>query len=1227
MKLTTQDVIKDFKKVHLNKYDYSKVEYENAITKVEIICKRHGEFLLTPNKHKSGVGCPKCVGRGFSTEEIIQDFKKIHGDKYDYSKASYINTTKPILIICREHGDFLQRVSHHRSGVGCPKCAGRGLTTEEIILEFKKVHGNKYDYSKVNYIKGMTPVTIICPEHGKFSQTPSEHKSGKGCAKCGGRVKLTTDEVIKDFRKVHGKKYDYSKVEYENTDSKVIIICKKHGKFEQLPYAHKKGAGCPVCSGNIKLSFEQVIHDFKKVHGDKYDYSKVVYANNLEVVIIICPEHGEFLQTPGNHKSGQGCSKCFGKMLLTKDEVIKDFRKIHGDKYDYSELIYLNARTPVKIICNIHGGFLQIPDSHKRGTGCPTCNLGWSKPKILEFLHSIENQDLLQMDAVELQMIINQGRLPETFRDLVFTDEDNKENTLKALKERLETETESIEFEELSSNQEIQEEDWNQDEVETEDIEINANEESYESAEAENKKKKLLSLNDTNEDLHVLDHDLVSSCDAETIEFLIQYKLRKIWNQVLNKDFSVKKFKTETGGINFTLLQKYFFDEYNEVLKYSPPDGYSFPYVPNLMQKLTVFRLLKHKRYGNWSGTGAGKTLSFILSSRSVDARLTLLIGLNSTIEQLSKNILQAYPDSKVFTQYKSGQKFMRKNKNYLILNYDKFQQGYSEELFQDLTDNNQIDFIAIDEIHNAKQRTEKQESIRRGTIKRLIGRAAENKNLYVLGMSATPVINNLTEAKSLLEMVTGKDYKDFNTMKTLANALEAFKHLSLNGLRYIPKYEIQIKELTGENTPKLKLDGKDLLEELLSISNTNYIKAEQILLPKKLTAIHHYLQSGVILYTHYTTGMIEPIIDFVKSCGFKFGTYTGEESLEERELAKNKFLNGEIDILIGSRPIGTGVDGLQEKCNRMIILSLPWTDSEYTQLKGRIYRQGSKFGEVEILIPQVYIQLEEKEWSWDMQRIHLIRNKKTLADAAIDGVVPSKKIPSLDTLFKKSQEALRDWKERIGDGKIFIIQRKDLIFPLRPEIVEQLSRTLGDFSELNRIWSISNSKTTNTKLKENPEDWYYYHTLYKERRKDWKEIPYVEIGKMITRKEMIVADLGCGEDLLRKEISNKVLAFDHVAINTNVKACDISKLPLENNSIDIAVFSLSLMGSNYKDYLNEAYRILKIMGVVIIAEPFQKWENREDELKEILLKIGFDKLTFKQTKQFIYITGLKFLI
>lgn len=688
MKLTQSEIIKDFIQVHGDKYDYSKVNYIGANSKIIIICQEHGEFQQTPSSHKHGSGCPKCLGMGNTTEEIILQFKEVHGDIYEYSKVEFINNKTEVAIICEEHGEFFQIPKTHKLGSGCPKCSGRDFSTEEVIEQFRKVHGDKYDYSKVIFSNVKSPVTIICKEHGEFLQSPDSHKRGTGCAKCSGRD-LSTTEISQQFIKVHGDKYDYSKVNYIKSSLKVIIICRDHGEFLQAPDSHKQGHGCPQCSGTLKLTKEEIIKEFNVTHFNKYDYSKMDYINIDSKVTIICPEHGEFLQTPNIHKKGAGCPRCSGNKKLTTEEAIEEFKKMHGDKYDYSKVEYINAKSPIIIRCKEHGEFLQTPDSHKRGSGCPTCNVGWTKPKILEFLHSIENQDLLQMDAVELQMIINQGKLPETFRDLVFADEDNKENTLKALKERLEAELESAEFEELSAKPESQEEDWNQDEVETEDIEVNETRESEESDEtdAEIQKKKLLSLSDTNEDLHVLDHDLVSSCDEETIEFLIQYKLRKIWNQVLNKEFSVKEFQAETGGANFTLLQKYFFDEYNEVLKYTPPVGYEFPYAPNLMQKLTVFRLLKHQQYGNWSGTGAGKTLSFILSSRSVDAKLILLIGLNSTIEQLGKNILQAFPDSKVFTHYKLGQKFNRKNRNYLILNYDKFQQEYSEKLFQDLTD------------------------------------------------------------------------------------------------------------------------------------------------------------------------------------------------------------------------------------------------------------------------------------------------------------------------------------------------------------------------------------------------------------------------------------------------------------------------------------------------------------------------------------------------------------
>lgn len=1158
-------------------------------------------------------------------EEVIEGFKKVHGDRYDYSLVDYIDTHTKVKIKCPIHGIFEQTSKGHLEGNGCRDCSGRAhYGNEKIIKKFQEVHGDRYDYSLVNYISTHKKVIVKCKIHGVFSQAPSNHLKGKGCPDCGGNFRYDNEKIIGRFRKVHGDRYNYSLVNYIDNRTKVKIICSQHGEFEQTPASHLKGTRCPDCGGRFRYDNEKIIKKFQEIHGSRYNYSLVNFINSTTKVKIICSEHGQFEQAPSDHLSGKGCPDCGGRTQYDNKKLIERFRGVHGDRYDYLLVNYINVVTRVKINCKKHGIFEQTPANHLLGKGCPTCNVGWSKEKIIQFINSIDNHDLLHMDAIELQMIINQGKLPDALNELVFSDDANRDNTLKALKEKLQDELNAgvEETEELAEEDLPEPEEMDVDEVEEADLLIDSKSEN----DGAKNGVDLISLSENFEDLHVLDNALVASCDEEAVEFLIQYKLRKLWNQVLNDVIHIDKLKEEQGGRNFSILKKHFFDEYNEVIAWRPPRGYSFEHKLNAMQQLTVYRMLKNKRYGNWSGTGAGKTISFVVTSRAVDAKLTILVGLNSTITELCEVIVEVYPDSKIHTLYKQGQIFDRQHHNYLILNYDKFQQGYSEELFQDLTTNNRIDFIAIDEVHNVKQRTEQEESIRRGTLKRLIGRASEeNKDLYVLGMSATPVINNLTEAKSLLEMITGKEYEDLNTTRTLTNAMEVFKQMTLNGLRYIPKYQISIKELDGSNTPDLKINGTHLLDKLLNIGNQNYLGAERILLKEKLKAIQPYFKKGLVIYSYFTQEMIKPIVNNLKSLGYRVGTFTGEESTDLRDEYKKKFLLGQIDILVGSRPIGTGVNGLQKVCNRLIVLSLPWTDSEYTQLKGRIYRQGSNFGEVEIVIPQVVIPLADREWSWDMQRMNLIRKKKTLADASVDGVIPSKMMPQPETLFARSLEALKEWRERVNEGKIVSINRKDLVFPLRPEIVEQIGRNIGDFSEVNRTWSVSKSTTTHDRLKQHPEDWYYYHTLYAEKRKSWEEIPYVEIAKLIKRKDFVVADLGCGENLLRKEIpENKVLAFDHVAIDETVTACDISHLPIGNDIVDVAVFSLSLMGTNYTDYIKEAHRILKPMGFIFIAEPQAKWEGRQEEFERLIAESGFGKPVILKSANFIYLKSEK---
>ena len=339
-KKTTEEFIQEAKEKHGGKYDYSNVDYVNYHTKVCIVCHKpgHGEFWQKPKNHLSGCGCPKCCGVYVpTTEEWIASAHEVHNGKYDYSKVKYINAFTKVCIKCPEHGEFWQNPKHHLSGCGCPKCCGVYVpTTEEWIASAHEVHNGKYDYSKVKYINAFTKVCIICPEHGEFEQIPNNHLQGQGCPKCCGVYVPTTEEWIASARKVHGDKYDYSKAEYVNSKTKVCIICPKHGhgEFWQNPKHHLSGCGCPKCCGVYVPTTEEWIASARKVHGDKYDYSKAEYVNSKTKVCIICPKHGEFEQTPNKHTKGHGCPKC---NLSHLELSVMNYLDEAGITYDYQK--------------------------------------------------------------------------------------------------------------------------------------------------------------------------------------------------------------------------------------------------------------------------------------------------------------------------------------------------------------------------------------------------------------------------------------------------------------------------------------------------------------------------------------------------------------------------------------------------------------------------------------------------------------------------------------------------------------------------------------------------------------------------------------------------------------------------------------------------------------------------------------------------------------------------
>ena len=454
MEIYKNSFIDKSKEKHNSKYDYSLVEYKNSKTKVKIVCPEHGIFEQRPNDHLNGSGCPKCKcdklsnTRSLSHEQFIVRSKLCHGDKYDYSKTKYKNQNNKVTIICPTHGEFQQNPYNHMTGGGCRLCynettgdrcrKGKDKWIEESI----EVHGEKYDYSLVEYKNNREKVKIICPDHGVFEMSPLTHigKQKQGCKKCGIsrnaiNKTLTTDQFIEKSRLIHNK-YDYSLVEYKNSKTKVKIICPVHGSFEQIPSDHTRGNGCPYCYiDNSRGDSNSFIKKSKKIHGDKYDYSLVEYKNNKTKVKIICSDHGIFEQYPNHHLKGHGCRLCSNKLkskdrILNKKEFIQKSNK-HHSKYDYSLVEYKNSRIKVKIICSEHGVFEQRPNDHLSGQGCPKCSMGgtsYKEKELSDFIKETYDGEIIEnsrsiISPLELDIYLPELRLAFEFNGLYWHNE------------------------------------------------------------------------------------------------------------------------------------------------------------------------------------------------------------------------------------------------------------------------------------------------------------------------------------------------------------------------------------------------------------------------------------------------------------------------------------------------------------------------------------------------------------------------------------------------------------------------------------------------------------------------------------------------------------------------------------------------------------------------------------------------------------------------------------
>lgn len=406
LKINEEKFIEKIKFIYGDKYDYSKIIYKDKGTKVKITCFKHGVFERTPAVLSLNHGCPKCMTNILSKNEILKELNKAHNNKFKYNLENYKNKSSEITLICNKHGQTNKSVSHFLQTKGCVNCSftniirNKNKNLVDYIIDFNLIHNNQYNYSKTIWAGFKNKIKIICPIHNEFEVYPHNHLNGSGCPKCSTKRKIRTlKDLINEFKVKYGNKFKYPNIHnlYTNLQSKIRVTCPIHGERTQTVSLHL-ASGCRLCSQSQSLT--QLLTDFKSIHGDLYNYSKINYMNSNIPIEIICKKHGSFFQQSSNHKMGAGCPNCsFSKNAeISKfpiNEWIQQSHLKHKNKYDYKlvHLKYNNAHTKVEIICPIHGKFLQTAKVHKQGSGCPQCGeYGFNnkQPAILYYI-SIDN--------------------------------------------------------------------------------------------------------------------------------------------------------------------------------------------------------------------------------------------------------------------------------------------------------------------------------------------------------------------------------------------------------------------------------------------------------------------------------------------------------------------------------------------------------------------------------------------------------------------------------------------------------------------------------------------------------------------------------------------------------------------------------------------------------------------------------------------------------------------
>ena len=497
------------------------------------------------------------------------------------------------------------------------------------------------------------------------------------------------------------------------------------------------------------------------------------------------------------------------------------------------------------------------------------------------------------------------------------------------------------------------------------------------------------------------DESIIKVSDGETSAALINIFTSHMWNLVLrgvDKDTLISEMRLKLGAWGQKVLD-IFENDYNEVSSIPMPSDYGFPKGdPNLMQKLIANRMMNNSFFGNWSAPGAGKTNSMLLSASLTNRKRVVVVCPNSVVSTIDSAVQEFYNDSITIDTVivddinKLHGYVPSADRTFIVINYEKFQQDpeKTKALIKDI-ETLAPDMIVFDEIHRAKEEARVSSGLNKYLRELRKTCAKANTDLKVLGMTATPCVNKVSDVRNIMELLTGLKYDEIgDKAKNIFHCCSAYQALLLNGFRYIPQYPMARSEKIIKINHSIPFD-KDIYSMLKSKNGNKWSELDKMIadIKFKMMVDQNLINHGrTIVYTNYVTGIVDNISEAATANGVSHYVFTGENKEDYNPCSAKANSKMDRDVIIGSKPISTGVDGLQYCCDTIIIMSMPYTFAEYEQLAGRIYRQGSVFKDAKII--RLNVTMKSKNGATDIdldqRRFEIVDNKKKLCKAVVDG-------------------------------------------------------------------------------------------------------------------------------------------------------------------------------------------------------------------------------------------------